>query len=132
MKTILFFALLGITLLPGTVPVAGAQEQKTDSVRLEVPGREMLAALNLMPSKGGIQFDLCNPENGSKVAITLNAGLSRCRFVPEEIFPALKKKQSLTFSPPELKDGKPVWATLKRTETSWIVYVNDQAVAWMP
>ena len=92
----------------------------------------MLAALNLMPSKGGIQFDLCKPENGSKVAITLNAGLSRCRFVPEEIFPALKKKQSLTFSPPELKDGTPVWATLKRTETSWIVYVNDQAVAWMP
>ncbi|MBP5322077.1 MAG: hypothetical protein J6334_13960 [Kiritimatiellae bacterium] len=92
----------------------------------------MLAALNLMPSHGGVKLELCNPGNGSKVTINLAAGLSQCRFMPEEIFPQLKKKQTLTFSPPELKEGTPVWATLKRTEASWIVYINDQAVAWMP
>ena len=99
--------------------------------RLEVVDRSALAAMNLKPDNGELHIRILNPENNSQAEITLSANNTRCRLIPDAIFPKEFSKRITTQPCPNLTNAL-CWFTLKRTEDAWLAYIDGQPILRLP
>jgi hypothetical protein len=99
--------------------------------RLEVTERSALTAMNLKPDGGALRVQIQNPEDNSRVDVTLRTGDTLCRFAPQDFIPRDKSARLTTWPCPALTNAL-CWFTLKRTEDAWYAYVDEQPVLRMP
>jgi len=122
--------------LLGAVTAAGVlHAAETDQgewvTRLDVADRDALAAMNLKPANGALRIRVARPETGGCLEVALRAGDTRCRLLPEKLFPKETAHRLVTQPCPPLI-GDLCWATLKRTEDAWSLFINDHLVARLP
>ena len=108
-----------------------AAENEAWSTRLEVTDRSALAAMNLKPDNGALRVRLQNPEDGTRLDITLNTGVTQHRFSPKDFFPRDKCVRLTTRPCPPLTDAL-CWFTLKRAEDAWYAYIDGSPVMRLP
>ncbi|MDR2849833.1 MAG: hypothetical protein LBW77_04720, partial [Verrucomicrobiota bacterium] len=123
-----FLLFLGGIGVFGGIATADTNEWPT---RLEVTDRSVLAAMNLKPDNGTLRVRLQNPEDNSRIELTLRAGVTDCRFAPKDFIPKEKSDRLLRWPCPALTNAL-YWCTLKRAEDAWLVYVNEQPVLRLP
>lgn len=126
----IFFGGLGVLLaLLGGVATAEGTALWTN--RLEVTERSELAVMNLAPVNGALQVALRNPESSCVVEFKLGNRATRYALSPVDLIPTEKRERISTWPAPELKEPT-CWFTLKRTEESWYLYLDDHPVARLP
>ena len=128
-KKVVLSNLLGVVLSVGCLSACGATNEWM--TRVEVPERSAVAAMNLKVAGGEARIRLTNPETGCSAELELDTGLTRCRLLPAKFFPP-ETERRITSQPCPALTNALAWFTLKRTEDSWIGYVNDQLVLRMP
>jgi hypothetical protein len=111
--------------------VSIAAETEAWTNRLEVAERGALAAMNLKPEGGALRVRLLNPEDNSRLDVTLRGGETRCRFSPKDFVPREKSDRLTTRPCPALTDAL-CWFTLKRAEDAWTAYVDGEPVLRLP
>ncbi len=87
--------------------------------------------MNLRPAGGDVRIRLLNPETGCGAELALAPGMTRCRLLPAASFPK-ETARTITSQPCPALTNALFWFTIKRTEDSWIGYVDDQQVLLMP
>jgi hypothetical protein len=128
-KEILSFV-LGALVVSGEA--AGQEAAKAKAPRLEVRDRESLAAFNVVPTNGTIRVTFSNPANNSGVELELKPGETHCALRPEGFFAKELRARMTTQPCAEFAEGKPHWVSFKRTEMSWLLYLDDAPVARLP